>query len=623
MLANAWLIPLFPLIAFLLILVSGRKMNSASSFVGMLATLVSLVTAGLVFFEQLTSSEQVRVAFEWFNVGETSLTMGFEVDSLNALMLLIVSLVSFLVHLYSRGYMAGDERISVYYAYLALFTFSMLGLVIAPNLLQLFIFWELVGLSSFLLIGFWYFKPAAKAAAKKAFIVTRIGDIGLFTAMILLFWQVGSFEYAAIFAAVDSGKIAAGALSLIAVLIFVGAVGKSGQFPLHTWLPDAMEGPTPVSALIHAATMVAAGVYLVARLFPLMAASTLALDVVAYVGAFTAIFAALIALAQNDIKRVLAYSTVSQLGYMMFALGSSGYTASLFHLTTHAFFKALLFLAAGAVIYAWHGEQDIRRMGGFFQRNKAVGTLFLIGCLSLAGVPPFSGFFSKEEILAAAYADGRFGVFTVGVVAAFLTALYVFRLFYLVFTGEVRGKQSELMRVPAVMTGPMWVLALFSVGAGFVQTPWYDGLARWLTGGGNYVPAAESGGAPLWVPFVAIAVSLAGIFLAWTLYGKQQRASAHEDATPSLGYRLLANKFYIDELYAYGIVKPLGGLGYALQVVDRYIVDGLVAFVAKVAVMIGRGGSKLQNGQVQTYGLVTALGAVLLLLVLTIGGYFG
>ncbi|MGI6128349.1 MAG: NADH-quinone oxidoreductase subunit L, partial [Planifilum sp.] len=326
-----WMIPLLPLIAFLLLISFGRRWKeSVSVFTGSLAAFLSLVLSVWVLADQWGGGSERLAVFPWLTLGETTISMGMEITRLNALMLLVVSLVSFLVQVYSAGYMRGDSRFGVFYAYLSLFTFSMLGLVIAPNLLQLYIFWELVGVCSFLLIGFWYWKPEAKAAAKKAFIVTRVGDIGLFIGIALIFWQVGSFDFREIFAALEAGKVAPEMVTLIALLIFVGAVGKSGQFPLHTWLPDAMEGPTPVSALIHAATMVAAGVYLVARSFPLFAASETAMDVVAYVGAFTALFAATIALVQNDIKRVLAYSTVSQLGYMMLALGAAGYVAGVF-----------------------------------------------------------------------------------------------------------------------------------------------------------------------------------------------------------------------------------------------------------------------------------------------------
>ena len=375
MMENAWIIPLFPLLSFLILLLFGKRLKDASAYVGILATLAALVYSLLVLFERF-SQTTFKTSTEWLRIGDISLTAGFEVNQLNALMLVIVSLVSFLVHTYSKAYMHGDERFPVFYAYLGLFTFAMLGLVISPNLLQTYIFWELVGVGSFLLIGFYFNKEEAKAAAKKAFIMTRIGDVGLFIGMILLFWQTKSFEYSEIFQAVEAGAVSSTMITLTAILIFIGAVGKSGQFPLHTWLPDAMEGPTPVSALIHAATMVAAGVYLVAALFPLFAASETALLTIAIIGAFTAIFAASIGLVQTDIKRVLAYSTVSQLGYMMLALGSAGYVAGVFHLMTHAFFKALLFLAAGSVIHAVH-TQNIEEMGGLVEKAKVYWTIIL------------------------------------------------------------------------------------------------------------------------------------------------------------------------------------------------------------------------------------------------------
>ncbi|MDP4171870.1 MAG: NADH-quinone oxidoreductase subunit L, partial [Bacillota bacterium] len=434
MMETAWIIPLFPLLSFLILLLFGKRLKESSAVVGILLTLASLVYSVLVLFERF-SAPTFKTEAVWLTIGDIHLTAGFEVNQLNALMLVIVSLVSCLVHTYSKGYMHGDERFHVFYAYLGLFTFAMLGLVLSPNLLQTYIFWELVGVGSFLLIGFYFYKEEAKQAAKKAFIMTRIGDVGLLIGMILLFWQTNSFEYDNIFKAVADGSVTQGWITLTAILIFIGAMGKSGQFPLHTWLPDAMEGPTPVSALIHAATMVAAGVYLVAALFPLFAASQTALMTVAVIGGFTAIFAASIGLVQTDIKRVLAYSTVSQLGYMMLALGSGGYVAGVFHLMTHAFFKALLFLAAGSVIHAAH-TQDIEEMGGLWKKLRLTGPLFLIGTLAISGVPLLSGFFSKDEILAAAWEGGHPVLFLLAVVAAFFTAFYMFRLFFMVFTGE-------------------------------------------------------------------------------------------------------------------------------------------------------------------------------------------
>ncbi|MBN2908039.1 NADH-quinone oxidoreductase subunit L [Polycladomyces sp. WAk] len=620
MIAYVWIIPLFPLIAFLLLIAGRRRWSeNAAAVIGITATLASFLASVAVLAREESGTTSGVQTFPWLKVGNTVFSFGTDVNHLNLLMLVIVSLVSFLVHVYARGYMHGDPRFTVFYAYLTLFTFSMLGLVISPNLLQLYIFWELVGVCSFLLVGFWYHKPEAKAAAKKAFIVTRVGDVGLFIAIALLFWQVGSLDIASVLNAIEAGKIPPALLTWIAVLIFVGAVGKSGQFPLHTWLPDAMEGPTPVSALIHAATMVAAGVYLVARLFPLFAASETAMDVVAYVGAFTAIFAASIGLVQHDIKRVLAYSTVSQLGYMMLSLGSAGYVAGVFHLMTHAFFKALLFLGAGAVIIALHHEQDIRRMGGLWRKNKAVGWMFLIGCLAISGIPPFAGFFSKDEILAAAYADGRTGVFLVGLLAALFTAFYVFRLFFLVFTGEYRG-QAQVQPVPAVMILPMAVLALLSVVGGFANAP-VPLLGMWLTEGVGVHETAV--GTPLWVSLCATLVSLAGLGVAWMMYGRRAWSPAAWRERMPILYQLLYRKYYIDEIYRAVFVAGLRNIGRLFRGFDRWIVEGLVGLAVGVTRMIAWVGSRLQNGQVQAYALISLIGLVLLLAGLTAGRLFG
>ncbi|WP_028402157.1 NADH-quinone oxidoreductase subunit L [Ectobacillus panaciterrae] len=618
MMNYAWLIPLFPLLSFILLLVIGKKLKEAGSFIGMGLTFMSFAGAVLVLIERL-SANTVKQEWTWLNIGDKTITFGFEVNALNALMLFIVTLVSFLVHMYARGYMRGDERLHIFYAYLGLFTFAMLGLVLATNLLQLYIFWELVGLGSFLLIGFYFFKPEAKAAAKKAFIMTRIGDVGLFIGMILLFWQVGSFEYDAIFEAVSAGKISAAMITVTAILIFVGAVGKSGQFPLHTWLPDAMEGPTPVSALIHAATMVAAGVYLVATMFPLFQASETAMTTVAVIGGITAIFAASIGLVQTDIKRVLAYSTVSQLGYMMLALGSAGYVAGVFHLTTHAFFKALLFLAAGSVIHAAH-TQDIEKMGGLFSKMKVTGTLFLIGTLAISGVPFLSGFFSKDEILLAAWQRGNYGLFWLAVVAAFFTAFYMFRLYFLVFTGKPRGDQKGVHESPKIMTIPMMVLGVLAVVAGYINTPWFGTfLGDWLT---KDVPFQHEGHGPSWIMIVAALVSLAGIALAYFIYGKGALSRNWLGGRNSVVYDILKNKYYIDEFYGRSIILLVKGIALILNAVEKYIVEGLAQVIGGIAKGTGALGSKLQSGQVQTYGAVTFIGlAVLLVILVVTGGY--
>jgi NADH-quinone oxidoreductase subunit L len=618
MMENAWLIPLFPLFSFLILLVIGKRLKENSAYIGILLTLISFVYSLMVLFERL-SAPTFKAEQVWLTVGSMEMTAGFEVNQLNALMLVVVSLVSFLVHMYSKGYMHGDERFPVFYAYLGLFTFAMLGLVISPNLLQTYIFWELVGLGSFLLIGFYFYKEEAKAAAKKAFIMTRIGDVGLLIGMILLFLEVGSFAYEDIFAAVEAGTVSETMLTLIAILIFVGAVGKSGQFPLHTWLPDAMEGPTPVSALIHAATMVAAGVYLVAALFPLYEASEAAMLTVAIVGGFTAIFAASIGLVQTDIKRVLAYSTVSQLGYMMLALGSAGYVAGVFHLMTHAFFKALLFLAAGSVIHAVH-TQDIEKMGGLWKKMPLTAPLFLIGTLAISGVPLFSGFFSKEEILVSAWTHGNTVLFWLAVVAAFFTAFYMFRLFFLVFAGEARSDVKEAHESPLVMTLPMMVLGVLAVFAGYVNTPWFGTfLGDWLTEGTNMEAHHE---APSWIMTVATVVSLLGILLAWLMYGKKSLSRDLFSSRAPITYNVLFNKYYIDEFYEITVVYATKVVSMFLKYIDRFVVEGAAGTIAAMTQGVGRLGSRLQNGQVQMYGAVTVIGLAVLVVILALtGGY--
>lgn len=609
----AWLIPLFPLLAFLILTAAGKQLRAAGAYISIILTAASFLLSLLIFWERI-GGEVVNYTWnklEWLKLGNVTLKMGFEVTNLNALMLVIVTLVSTLVTLYSKGYMDGDERINVFYAYIALFTFSMLGLVISENLLQLYIFWELVGVCSFLLIGFWYHKPEAKAAAKKAFIVTRIGDVGLFIAILLLFWHMPNhaLDFSSIHNAISGGDISGPIVTLIAILLFVGAVGKSGQFPLHTWLPDAMEGPTPISALIHAATMVAAGVYLVARTYEVFLASPDALLVVAVVGAFTAIFAATIGIAQNDIKRILAYSTVSQLGYMMMALGlgtTVAMTAGIFHLFTHAFFKALLFLGAGSVIHAVH-TQNIHEMGGLGSKMKITAWTFGIGALALSGIAPLSGFWSKDAILAEAYASQHPWLFWVGLIAAGFTAFYMSRLFFLVFTGKSKG-HDHVHESPVSMTLPLVVLAVLAVVSGFVFTPFNPWLEEWLTGH----EAGEHSNVLVMV--LSNAAGIIGIALGWLMY-KKKSLSAEAAANRLSGlHRLLSRKYYVDELYETIIVRPLRGLGSLLALFDTYVVDGAVKFVTYAAAGIGRTGSRLQNGQVQTYGLAFIISLIILVL---------
>lgn len=613
MMEFAWLVPALPFLAFLILVAIGKQLKEGAAYIGIVATLASLVLSIGIWIERLNGKDFVSNDWTFLKIGDTVIRMGYEINPLNAMMLVVVSLVSFLVHLYSKGYMHGDDRFPVFYQYLGLFSFAMLGLVISPNLLQVYIFWELVGVASFLLVGFYFYKPEAKAAAKKAFIITRIGDVGLFIGIALIYGYTSSFEYDSIFSAVTTGAIPAGMVTLIAILIFIGAMGKSGQFPLHTWLPDAMEGPTPVSALIHAATMVAAGVYLVAATFPIFAASSTALMVVAIVGGITAIFAASIGLVQNDIKRVLAYSTVSQLGYMMLALGVGGYVAGVFHLFTHAFFKALLFLAAGSVIHAVH-TNNIHEMGGLGKKMKWTSAFFLIGALALAGIPPFSGFFSKEAIIAAAY-DKSMVLFIIAIVAAFFTAFYMFRLFFLVFTGKSRNEHiNDVKESPAVMTVPMFILAVLAVVAGFINTPWAEVFGDWLLTNSSLVGMSfETAHAPLWTMILAIVIALLGIGLAYLMYYKKSLATDFLSKPMPVVYKVLYNKYYFDEIYHAIFVTPLRGLGLVLQFIDTYIVGGLVALFVKITQGIGAWNARVQNGQVQSYLAIVFVGLTLLI----------
>lgn len=620
----AWLVPVFPLVSFLILMALGKQARSFGSLVGIAGALISCALAFLVFFDRLGGTGDYTWSdFEWLKLGDSTLQFGFEVNNLNALMLVIVTVVSLLVQIYSKGYMEDDERITVFFGYISLFTFSMLGLVISPNLIQLYVFWELVGVCSFLLIGFWYQKPEARAAAKKAFIVTRIGDVGLFIGILLLFWHMPEHDLS--FSAIHNAfqgtpVIGAGVITAIAILIFVGAAGKSGQFPLHVWLPDAMEGPTPISALIHAATMVAAGVYLVARTYDIFLASHAALTVVLTVGAFTALFAATIGMAQDDIKRILAYSTVSQLGYMMMAMGLgtwAAYSAGMFHLLTHAFFKALLFLGAGSVIHAVH-TQSIHEMGGLGRKMKITAWTFVIGMLALSGIFPLSGFWSKDAILAAAYHENQL-VFWVGLIGAFFTAFYMARLVFLVFGGKATGSKSDhAHESPASMTFPLVILAVLAVVSGFLFVPQVNSwLGDWLTGG-----KAEKESLEWTVVILSNLVALAGIGLGWLIYGKGSvRRDAVANAMPWL-YRLVNRKYYIDELYQFIIVKPLQGIALLLNAIDEFVIDGAVKLVAWAAGGIGGLGRRVQNGQVQTYGLVTLLSIVIIVLAFAGRRYF-
>lgn len=628
------LIPLLPLAGFLLLGIFGRKhFKRSSGILGttilLVSTALSLYTAYGYFFEygkvDGIYQKLVPLQFIWleFSPG-LSIDMGIMLDPISVMMLVVVSFISLMVHIYSLGYLKGEERFATYYAFLSLFTFSMLGLVMSSNIFQLYFFWELVGVSSFLLIGYYYDKPSAVAACKKAFIVTRFADLGFLIGILILSYYAGTLDFNTLIqrltsyssphlqTAVASSFLGVSALTWALVLVFIGGAGKSAMFPLHVWLPDAMEGPTPVSALIHAATMVVAGVFLVARLFPVFSMSPPALELVSWVGITSALFAAVIACTQTDIKRVLAYSTMSQIGFMMFALGVSGsggedglgFTASMFHLFTHAMFKALLFLGAGAVIHFIHSN-EMKDMGGLRKYLPITHITFLIACLAISGVPPFAGFFSKEEILLAAYHHNAI-IYYIALVTSGLTAFYMFRLYFNIFWnipsapslseraggevlhGEQHGEGGFVMMVPLIL------LAAGAAVAGFIPF-------------GNFV---SSDGKPLASAFhlqfsiAPVLIGLAGIFAAMWLYKKENDRSASIAASLNGFYKAAHNKFYVDELYLFITKKVLFNLiGRPAAWVDKNIVDGLMNATGNTTQNISEKIKGFQSGKVQQYAI--------------------
>ncbi len=662
-----WLIPALPLAAAAIGALTPRGGRTLAAGAAIAAMAGAFILSCLALTETLADPAAHQTAnFAWFDLAGSTLRLGWLLDPLTAFMAVMVTFVGLLIFIFSLGYMKEDPNFTRFFCFLSLFAAAMLGLIVANSLLLLFICWEGVGLASYLLIGFWFHKPSAAAAAKKAFITTRIGDLGLLLGMLwlydasgsLLFYDGGAGVLEASVLASLAGQTLAGGLALstaIGLLIFCGAIGKSGQFPLHVWLPDAMEGPTPVSALIHAATMVAAGVFLIARVYPLMSADlpldvpAHALTVVAFVGAITALMGALIAVAQNDIKRVLAYSTVSQLGYMMLALGVGSWTAAIFHLLTHAFFKALLFLGAGSVIHAAHHEQDIRALGGLAPKMKATFVTFAVGMMALAGVPfLFSGFWSKEAILHAAHTwEVSHLPLYAGLAAVVLTAFYMTRLVAETFFGRPRSDAAaHAHESPAVMTVPLALLAVCAVLLGFLGTPAWPWLQSHLAGTavqGNLDHLFEGVGLML----LSIVLVGAGLGLGWWLYGRRWRQSATDrDPLAAALPRVLAGKFYFDEFYAATVGRLNAALAGFADRLDQYVIGGAVEFLAKFSrfsgamnreldedalnagfdrVNAGLRGSGLryaraQTGEPQGYLRVLAVAFVVLALVLIVGG---
>jgi len=557
MVGHAWLIPLIPALSFVMVgLVLGRypKLAGLWSIASIgLSLLGAVVIAAFVFGQPEPITKELAV--RWFSMPGLKVEMGLLIDPLTAIMLLVVTVVAILVQIYSWGYMHDDPGFASYYAYQSLFAASMLGLVLSNNLIQMFVFWEAVGLCSYLLIGFWFGRTSAKNAAEKAFITNRIGDFGLLIGILLVQIVFGTVNFGELSQMVNS--VAAPLMVLISVLLLAGPMGKSAQFPLHVWLPDAMEGPTPVSALIHAATMVAAGVFFIARAYFIFDSTNSGMLVIAYLGGFTAIFAATIAVAQDDIKRILAYSTLSQLGYKVMGMGVGGMTAGMFHLTTHAFFKALLFLGAGSVIHALHGEQDIWKMGGLLKKMPITGATFVLGALALAGIPPLSGFFSKDEILAAALGNGFIGLYIIGTLVAFLTAFYMFRLIFTAFWGEEKTTGHES---PAVMTVPLVILAVIAVLGGALAPLFKHYLPT---------PGVAEHGANYLVMVVSSLVAILGIYLAWQIYGRKRWSRDSIIARWQPLYQVLKHKYYIDEFYAWlgkNLVQKSGAFFYWIDI---------------------------------------------------------
>ena len=622
-----WVMP-FPLIITLFItLLVGRKLGERVAIIGVIGALSSFFLA-LSMLPQVIDGATKEMQFAWF----LDIKLGFIIDPLTILLLTVVSFLATLILIYAYGYMRDEKGQVRFFVFVQLFTFSMLSVVMADNLLQAFIFWEIMGLCSYLLIGFWFQKPSAARAAKKAFLTTRVGDVFMLIGILILYTNLHSFNYNEIFSTVSQGQIDKFWLTLATLFIFGGVVGKSAQFPLHVWLPDAMEGPTPVSALIHAATMVKAGIYLVARLYPLYQLTPLTLEIMAIIGAITALGAALMAMVAKDFKQILAFSTLSQLGFMVVALGTLGYVAAILHLVNHAFFKALLFLGAGSAIHG-AGTNDVWQIGGLFKYQKVTAITMLLGTLSISGIPPFSGFWSKDEILISAFQHGHPLVFLSLIIASFLTAFYMFRLYYLVFTGEKRSNY-EGHESPWSMLTPLVVLASLAVFSGLLSKP----IGFFLTG--EHI--SHDG---YFVMILSIIVAVSGVLVSTLVYYKNVISPQKVARKLSIIYKTLANRYYIDDIYNFfcSVVvvslsrladffdqKIIDGLIHvtkeitlltakASQVFDKWIIDGVINGIANLAISSGRELRKLSTGLIQEYLLVMILGLTSILF-LIIGG---
>lgn len=623
MIKLAALIPLFPLIGFLINGFFGKKISKGlSGTIASLSIFASFAVSVLVFMELQSSAQKEHVVnvFTWINSGTLNIPFEFLVDPLSSVFLLIITGIGFLIHIYSIGYMHDDEGFTRFFTYLNLFVFFMLLLVLGNNYLITFVGWEGVGLCSYLLIGFWYKNTAYNNAAKKAFIMNRIGDLGFLLGIILIFVTYGSISYTEVFT--SAGAAGTPTVTAIALLLFIGAMGKSAQLPLYTWLPDAMAGPTPVSALIHAATMVTAGIFMIVRSNVFYSISSVASETVAVVGVITALFAATIGVFQTDIKKILAYSTVSQLGLMFLALGVGAYSSAVFHVTTHAFFKALLFLGAGSVIHAMGGEQDIRKMGGLKGKIKITYVTMLIGTIAISGIFPFSGFFSKDEILAHAYEHSPL-LWLLGMFASMLTAFYMFRLLFLTFFGTFRGtheQEHHLHESPSSMTIPLIILAILSVAGGLLGLPEFWHLPNWMHH--NLEPIIKrpdystlSHETEWLLMGLAITGALAVIYFTYLMFMKYKVKPADKEEELRPWQRVVYNKYYVDEIYDAIIRKPLDAISHAFhKYMDKEFIDGIVNGVGFSVKGIGSSVRHLQSGNIGFYVMSMVLGVVFIVL---------
>ncbi len=626
-----WLIPVLPLAAFIVTLILGRWwIKEQAHWLPILAMAASFGLSVAAFVQIRGAEEPVIVTlWQWIDVGSFKVPLALQLDQLSAVMLLVVTGVGLLIFVYSAGYMKGDPGYYRFFAYLSLFAFSMLMLVLADNYLLLYFGWEAVGLCSYYLIGFFYHKPEAAAAGKKAFIVNRVGDFGFGLGVMLIFVTFGTLQYTGVFEQVAAGGFGEATLLAIALLLFMGAMGKSAQFPLHVWLPDAMEGPTPVSALIHAATMVTAGVYLVARSAVIFASAPAALVVVGAIGTLTAIFAAIIGICQKDIKKVLAYSTVSQLGYMFMALGVGAWAIAIFHLMTHAFFKALLFLGAGSVIHALDGEQDMDKMGGLAKKIPATYWTLVAGAMALSGIFPFAGFWSKDDILGSVWRHGKYYLWVVGIIAAFITAFYTFRMIFLTFFGKERpahGDEHHVHKNPLSMIVPLVVLAVASLLGGFLGLPGklgvLQGFLEPVFAPANHILEIEEHGLKA-VDYVLMVVSLivamCGIALAWFMYLRRTDLPVKVGARLRPLYRVVYNKFYIDEFYDATFVRlAVDGSRWVWRRFDEKIIDGAVNGTGWLWQRAGLAIRPIQSGRVQNYLLWMFIGLFVIVTVVVI-----